>query len=107
MVLVEKIQLPVSPIIATEQKQIITELFRSKFYNKNRAKTERFHQKNRAKAHFSLSTVQSQPKSLKTSGCYNHPKNRPLDPLSELFVKILNPLDDMRIRLLQILIPGF
>ena len=56
----------VSPIMETEQKQIITELFRSKFYHKNRAKTERFQQKNRAKSHFSLSTAQSQPKSLKT-----------------------------------------
>ena len=42
-----------------------TELFRSNFWQKNRAKTEHFNQKNRAKRIFLLTASQAQQKSLK------------------------------------------
>ena len=49
----------------TEPKKNKTELFRSNFWQKNRAKTEHFNQKNRAKRIFLLTASRAQQKSLK------------------------------------------
>ena len=54
----------VSPIMKTEPKKNKTELFRSNFWQKNRAKTEHLNPKNRAKRIFLLTASQAQQKSL-------------------------------------------
>ena len=55
----------------TEPKKNKTELFRSNFWQKNRAKTEHLNPKNRAKQIFLLTASQAQQKNpKKISGCH-------------------------------------
>ena len=97
---------PVSPIMETEQQQKKQTFSGASFVKKqNRVFQPK---KNRDKQELSLTARQMHPKyqiKFRLSmgydlGCFNHPKNKPLDPLSGLVVKIFNPLGNVRINII-------